>query len=199
MKLFVRILSLKNIALNRSTPDEYLYGRSGYLFTLMFLRRELGNEIVPTSLVTEVIKSTTIQDEWILFLSKIFEKIIQSGENYARQIGSPSKLMFQWYRTEYLGAAHGVSGIVFLLLKILTEDSSLIHLRPYINSHLIPTIVYLETRRLPSGNFMSSNNDSSDQLVQWCHGAPGFVYAFGQAYQVNLNKKYRPSKSNLLT
>ena len=32
---------------------------------------------------------------------------------------------------------------------------------------------------------MSSNDTKSDELVQWCHGAPGFVYVFIQAYQVS--------------
>lgn len=32
---------------------------------------------------------------------------------------------------------------------------------------------------------MSSNDSKSDKLVQWCHGAPGFAYAFNRAYQVN--------------
>ena len=45
---------MKKIALSRSTPDEYLYGRAGYLYTLMFLRRELGHNIIDSQLITEV-------------------------------------------------------------------------------------------------------------------------------------------------
>lgn len=32
---------------------------------------------------------------------------------------------------------------------------------------------------------MSANEDHSDTLVQWCHGATGFVYLFLRAYEVN--------------
>ena len=87
--------------LNPSNPDEYLYGRAGYLYTLMFLRRELGQQVVDNQLVTD-----------------IFEAMIKSGEKYARDTGSQSPLMYKWHDSEYMGAAHGVSGIVYLLLRV---------------------------------------------------------------------------------
>ncbi|CAF5211331.1 unnamed protein product, partial [Rotaria magnacalcarata] len=90
--------------------------------------------------------------------------------------------MYQWYKTEYLGAAHGLSGIVHRLLKV-TQHESFAHLRPYVDSHLIPTVEYLKSKRLASGNYMSSNDSKSDRLVQWCHGASGFAYLFSEAYQ----------------
>lgn len=45
---------MRRIALSRSSPDEFLYGRSGYLSTLFFLRRELGDQCIDDSLITEV-------------------------------------------------------------------------------------------------------------------------------------------------
>jgi hypothetical protein len=44
--------------------------------------------------------------------------MIKSGERYAQQARSKSPLMYQWYDTEYLGAAHGLTGIVYLLLSV---------------------------------------------------------------------------------
>ncbi len=102
MKLFLlRIISMKKHALSHSNPDEHLYGRAGYLYTLMFLRKELGHNIIDTQLITE-----------------IFEAMIKSGEKYAGKTGSKSPLMYRWHDSEYMGAAHGVSGIVYLLLKV---------------------------------------------------------------------------------
>ena len=49
-----RIVAMKHDALDMSKPDEYLYGRAGYLFTLMFLRKELGPTSIDTSLISEV-------------------------------------------------------------------------------------------------------------------------------------------------
>lgn len=92
---------MKSNALSRSNPDEYLYGRAGYLYTLMFLRREMGQNIIDSQLITE-----------------IFEGMIKSGEKYARETGSQSPLMYKWHDTEYMGAAHGVTGIIYLLLQV---------------------------------------------------------------------------------
>ncbi|CAF3627764.1 unnamed protein product, partial [Rotaria sp. Silwood2] len=90
--------------------------------------------------------------------------------------------MYQWHDSEYLGAAHGVSGIIYLLLKV-THDDSFSNLRSYVQSHLIPTVEFLKSKRLPSGNYLSSSDSKSDKLVQWCHGAPGFVFLFVRAYE----------------
>ena len=44
--------------------------------------------------------------------------MIRSGANYAKASNSPSPLMYQWHEKEYMGAAHGITGIVQLLLKV---------------------------------------------------------------------------------
>jgi len=57
IKVFLfRILSMKKNALSHSNPDEYLYGRAGYLYTLMFLRKEIGHNVIDSQLITEVNK-----------------------------------------------------------------------------------------------------------------------------------------------
>jgi hypothetical protein len=38
----------------------------------------------------------------------MFEIIIKSGEKYANATGSISTLMYKWYDTEYMRAAHNV-------------------------------------------------------------------------------------------
>lgn len=167
-----RIVTMKNEALRQSTPDECLYGRAGYLYTLMYLRKQCGSNSIDSQLITEIV-----------------EGLIKSGERYARQSSSPSPLMYQWHEKEYLGAAHGVSGIIYLLLQIC-RDPSFPHLHPLVNSHLLPTVEFLKTKRLPSGNYLSSSDSSGDRLVQWCHGAPGFAFLFGRTYQVTNQNEY---------
>jgi hypothetical protein len=44
--------------------------------------------------------------------------MIISGEKYAQKTGSQSPLMYKWQDSEYMGAAHGASGIIYLLLKV---------------------------------------------------------------------------------
>jgi hypothetical protein len=81
----------------------------------------------------------------------------------------------------------------------VAKDETLTNLRSYLNSHLIPTVEFLKSKRLPSGNYLSSSDSKSDKLVQWCHGAPGFVYLFARAYEVNRwNVDYRINKRYIL-
>ncbi|KAH9885642.1 hypothetical protein F4778DRAFT_759997 [Xylariomycetidae sp. FL2044] len=70
-----------------------------------------------------------------------------------------------WHGKQYLGAAHGAIGIICQL--VLTLPSIAPHLRPLLSSIL--------TEQYTTGNFPSSENSGSDQLVQFCHGGPGFV------------------------
>lgn len=44
---------------------------------------------------------------------------------------------------------------------------------------------YLLSQLFPSGNLPSSLESAGhDKLVQWCHGAPGFVHLLANAYKV---------------
>lgn len=98
-------------------PDEYLYGRAGYLYTLMFIRENLRPDLIDPMLITDV-KRKLNDNSRLTFCFQIFQTIIKSGESYSRKTSSNSPLMFQWHDKEYLGAAHGLSGIIYLLLKV---------------------------------------------------------------------------------
>jgi hypothetical protein len=52
-----------------------------------------------------------------------------------------------------------------------------------LNNLVRPTIDYLQGIRFPSDNFPSSLGNDTDRLVQWCHGAPGVVFLFAEAYK----------------
>lgn len=65
--------------------------------------------------------------------------------------------------------------------------------RMYINEadlrNLIkPTVDWLLKQQFPSGNYPSSYGSSNgDRLVQWCHGAPGFVPLCILAHEVGMS------------
>ena len=132
-----------------SVPDELLYGRAGYLYTLLWLRSELGEAAVPSGLVRRVV-----------------EAILRSGQSLARSTKSRSPLMFAWHERCYLGAAHGLAGILAVLLQ--ARD----HLTPAELEELVrPSLQQLLATQLESGNFPSSKGKAGkDRLVQWCHG-----------------------------
>jgi len=79
----------------------------------------------------------------------------------------------------YLGAAHGLAVIFFILMRTPgfatnRHDQTLVK----------RSIDYLITLRFPSGNYPSSLRSlDKDKLVHWCHGSPGFLHMFLQAYK----------------
>lgn len=151
----------------KELPDELLYGRAGYLYTLLFLRKELSE--LPST-------STIISDELI---RSVVMAILNSGIRTARkhpEIGSP--LVYFWHDSQYVGAAHGYTGIAYLLLEAkahLTEIE--------LNGLVRPMIDFICRLRFPeTGNFPSSfGEDKTDKLVHWCHGSPGVIHLLGLA------------------
>jgi hypothetical protein len=75
---------MKNDALSNSIPDEYLYGRSGYLYTLMFLRKEIRSDIIDKQLVIDVKK---------IFKKKLILKSFVDISRYSKQLLNPVKNM----------------------------------------------------------------------------------------------------------
>ncbi|KAJ8282993.1 hypothetical protein COCON_G00055120 [Conger conger] len=126
-------------------PDELLYGRIGYLFALVFINQQFGQEKIPVQLIQE-----------------ISDAILASGEKLSmkRRYQSKSPLFYEWYQEDYVGAAHGLSGIYYFLMQ--------------------PGFGI----KFPSGNFPPCVGDARDLLVHWCHGAPGVVYMLLQAHRV---------------
>ncbi|KAI9867357.1 MAG: hypothetical protein M1813_008915 [Trichoglossum hirsutum] len=81
-----------------------------------------------------------------------------------------SPLPWTWHGSVYLGAAHGAIGIILQI--ILTSPSRATVLQSTL-SNLLAT-------QFPSGNFPSSLPPHSDKLVQFCHGAPGFIISLSK-------------------
>ena len=83
-------------------------------------------------------------------------------------------LMYEWHNKKYYGAAHGIIGILFVLLqageKYITED--------IMKDYIKPSIDYLKSKMYPSGNVPSSHGSENDKLIHWCHGAPGGIHLF---------------------
>lgn len=130
---------------------EVLYGRCGYLGSILFLRRELGD---PT-LLREV-------------AARGVADVVESGRS-AAQSGWP--LYYEWHGKCYFGGAHGLAGILFTLLQLPAELS-----RCEDGERLVKaTADRLLSKRFRSGNLPSSEGSYKDRLVHWCHGPTGLV------------------------
>lgn len=148
-------------ALDSKHPDEILYGRSGYLYSCLFVQ-QFGDP----SLIEQPILARTIQ------------AILANGRSYAKATKSEFPLMYQWHRSEYLGPAHGISGIYYILLRcknFLTQQDL---------QDIEVSMDILAKYQLPNGNFPSSLPPKDDRLVQWCHGAPGVIHLYLLGAQV---------------
>lgn len=164
-----RLLSLSGQALNdNDIPDEILFGRAGYLFTLLFIRHHLGDAAVSQG-----------------YISQVANKIIKSGRRLKKHDSLPSPLVYEWHEKKYLGAAHGFTGIMYMLMQASYFEEFEIH------EVVKPTIDFLMSLKFPSGNYPSSiGSGGGDKLVHWCHGAPGWVYMFIAAYKIYQDAKY---------
>jgi len=142
--------------------DEWLYGRAGYLHGCLFFQAlEDGSELRSS-------------------IAAIAELMLRRGVSYARQLRSskPPPVMWEWYGDRYMGAAHGVMGITFMLLHVpaMLEGQNLDLLRQ--------TLQWLATMKQASGNYPVVFGEASADCIHFCHGATGAVLLYCKAYEV---------------
>ncbi|KAK5850300.1 hypothetical protein PBY51_014561 [Eleginops maclovinus] len=166
-----RLVQLQRSVLGDSDlPDELLYGRAGFLFALLYVNREMGENTVEESTISQVVSA-----------------ILDSGKSLSLEQKKTERcpLLYEWHQKQYIGAAHGLAGIFYMLMQpgagvppdILQES-------------VRPSIDYVRHKKFRSGNFPSSLSNESDRLVHWCHGAPGVVHTLLLAYKVFKEEKY---------
>eukprot|EP01065_Artemidia_motanka_P036985 TRINITY_DN4508_c2_g4_i1.p1 TRINITY_DN4508_c2_g4~~TRINITY_DN4508_c2_g4_i1.p1 ORF type:complete len:410 (+),score=41.11 TRINITY_DN4508_c2_g4_i1:66-1295(+) len=146
------------------TPDEWLYGRAGLLFALLQAQRSYGADFGS-------------------LISRVADVIVRHGQAYAKDCGTSCPLMWQWYGTEYLGAAHGVMGIVYMLLHVPSALSAY-------GSELKRTVDWILSKRGSNGNYPAARGDADADLIHFCHGAPGAVYLLAKAHEIWPDQSY---------
>lgn len=75
--------------------DELFVGRAGYLCGVLNLRQKLNTKVVDDEIV-----------------QRLLRVLYESGHKYSKDHRSSSPLMYSYYGTEYLGAAHGLCSIL---------------------------------------------------------------------------------------
>lgn len=150
------VSQFKEIKLSTDIPDELLYGRAGFLWACSFLNKHVGPNTVSTTRMRAAVN-----------------EIIRSG----RQLGNGNcPLMYQWHGKRYWGAAHGLAGIMNVLMDV--------ELKPDEVEDVKGTLHYMIKNRFPNGNYPSSEGNETDKLVHWCHGAPGVALTLAKAAKV---------------
>ncbi|MCO5555475.1 hypothetical protein L7F22_051133 [Adiantum nelumboides] len=147
----------KSFVEDSGMPDELLYGRAGFLWACLFVNEHVGNETISWSLMGPIVQA-----------------ILASGRARARHSRSP--LMYEWHCSKYWGAAHGLAGIMHVLMHFpLSKDDA---------NDVKGTLHYMIANCLPSGNYPCAEGETDDRLVHWCHGAPGILLTLCKAAEV---------------
>lgn len=160
----------------RCGSDELFVGRAGYICGALWLAREIGTDVVPLHTLHELCAT-----------------IIKSGIEYSKEHYIKCPLMYAYYNTEYLGAAHGVSFILLMLMSV----PKYLETHPEESKLVRDSVDFLLEVQTESGNFpcaldeiQSGERSERDELVHWCHGAPGVVYTLAKAFVIWKDPKY---------
>ena len=159
-----KIASAQSLICDTNVPNEILYGRAGYLYSLLFIRSQIENSsnIITDNLIRSVITS-----------------ILNSGIEASKCSTIESPLVYFWNNEPYVGAAHGYAGIVYLLL----ESKNFLTLEE-LNNLVKPTIDFICSLKFKnSSNFPACIGEKDDELVHWCHGSPGVIHLLVLAYR----------------
>eukprot|EP00899_Mesostigma_viride_P015413 jgi/Mesvir1/23873/Mv10668-RA.1 len=183
--------------------DELLYGRAGYLHALLFTARHVavGETAVAAAPaaqageggVVDAAASGAGEADPPPFdqesLQRVLRAIVLSGLKGGNPASCP--LMYSWHGKEYLGAAHGLMGILFTLLHFPSAfgDRVLQNGGWTVGELIRSSIDYLCSLMTRRGG-MPAKVGSSDELVHWCHGSTGMVFLLCKAYQVLGDAKY---------
>ncbi|XP_068696330.1 lanC-like protein 3 [Montipora foliosa] len=156
----------------RPGSDELFVGRAGYLCGSLLLNKKLGRTVIPVEITRP-----------------LFDAIIESGQHYSQRHKSRSPLMYSYYKTEYLGAGHGLSSILQMLLSFPEHFAN----RKDVETMIRQAVDYVLSCEMPNGNFPpvpGEVRDQENELLHWCHGAPGVVYLLAKAYLTWKDDKY---------
>ncbi|OJD28056.1 hypothetical protein ACJ73_00539 [Blastomyces percursus] len=159
--------------------DEALYGRAGLLLTLLQIRQQCKDE-----------ESTALLTPVFTMIPRLVTIILETGRIGATDFGNvyggqdALPLMWPWHDKYYLGAIHGIAGILSILLACKPDeldDGTINHL-PII-AETISGLCKLTIENggdLPSSLPIRSSSRYAS-YVQICHGSPGMLILLAQA------------------
>ncbi|KAH9559155.1 hypothetical protein CY35_06G044100 [Sphagnum magellanicum] len=153
-----RVLSAGPAEAGHGLTYELHFGRVGFLYAALFINRFIGEETVP----------------WCT-LGPVVDAVMAAGRAGATLTSSP--LMYTWKGTRYLGASHGLAGILHILMHFPLNKAD--------HDDVKGALKYLLRTRYFRGNYPSNeHNTRGDLLVHWCHGAPGVAITLCKAAEV---------------
>uniref|UniRef100_A0A673LUM7 LanC-like protein 2 n=1 Tax=Sinocyclocheilus rhinocerous TaxID=307959 RepID=A0A673LUM7_9TELE len=113
--------------------------------------------------------------------------VLESGKNLSKEEKKAERcpLLYEWHKKQYVGAAHGLAGIYYMLMQPSAKVS-----QDTLNELVRPSVDYVRHKKFRSGNYPSSLSNETDRLVHWCHGAPGVLHMLIMTHKVFKDEKY---------
>jgi len=172
------IVYLEQLCQNLSSSEcDILYGRAGALQVILYLRKELDDDRLGTKAALSIAKSILKEGRWYASVNE--------------HLGLP--LLWDWHESMFLGAAHGVVGILHTLLCLNSFELKTLEESEKTMSIIQETIQNLDRFCFVSGNLCASIEESNqnDNLVHWCHGAPGYILLLVKAAKIFNNTTFQ--------
>ncbi|BES93910.1 LanC-like protein 3 homolog [Nesidiocoris tenuis] len=148
--------------------DELFVGRAGYVCGALWLNREFKRDVIPEDIINAMCRT-----------------MVDSGRQYSTAKTYYCSLVYSYYKTEYIGAAHGLCSILQMLLCC----ESYLEKNKEAEKLIKKSVDFLVSIQTPGGNFPcdfaeigSSASVVREDLVHWCHGAPGVFYVLLKAF-----------------
>ncbi|CAG8801896.1 6452_t:CDS:2, partial [Dentiscutata erythropus] len=165
-----------------NTPSELFYGRAGFLYTQKFISSLIDpSKEIPTSSLIKSVFDAIIEDG-ILNAAITSSNFTSNYYNTEKEQQIP--LFWSFFDKPYVGAAHGFAGILTTLLQF-PENC-----REYYKRVKETVDFILFNCRSPNGNWPSNLNKGENDLIQFCHGAPGICLLACKAYEYYKEEKY---------
>jgi len=60
-------------------------------------------------------------------LLQVVSAVLRAGQNIAKKEGRHVPLLYMWHGKYYLGGAHGIAGILYILLQVKKGEKHLLH------------------------------------------------------------------------
>ena len=193
---FNKLIELKNLEKKTELELELLYGIAGYLYSLLFLKKYL----LSVKQLISFPKEESLLDQAI---KDLFFEIIKKGIDNMDSNGWKKSLLFPFPldsmdNYNYLGAAHGLIGNLYLLLCAIKIYPSLLtyegnNISPLISKNFgnlqnlfLTNLNYVKSLQIEStGNFPDDLEGNDDgEKVHFCHGCVGAVHLFLLAEEI---------------
>lgn len=169
---------------------ELLYGTSGLLYCLLKLQSLIVNE-------SELKKCFPNLE------SEIYDLVIFIHEAGLEKAPPPSsasfRLSYNFYGDEYLGAAHGLFGILYILCTAYMNNKKLFEeggkekreKTQKLLSDIKRSFHFCCDLQFKSGNFPAgTSKQEKDYLVQFCHGSSGAIPSLIRGFELFGEKRF---------